>query len=187
MFSILAAALILKNVAYAPNGSTDQVMDVFWTSTPPKAPVLFIHGGSLQETGERRMSAAYADVCRSFVAARMACASMDYRLAPAHGWPAMPDDVASAIVKLRQIIRDRGGDPQRLFVFGHSSGCHLAAIVGTNPEFLKRAGLATTDLAGIIAMGCTLDREDAALRGLTAEQIRVPFSHDAGGCDVRHC
>ena len=32
--------------------------------------------------------------------------------------------------------------------------------------------------AGVVAMGCTLDREDAAVRGLTADQIRAPFMHD---------
>jgi acetyl esterase/lipase len=104
---------------------------------------------------------------------------MDYRLVPRHQWPAMPDDVASAVVTLRKLVKDRGSDPQRLFLFGHSSGCHLAAIVATNPSYLQRRGLAPRDLAGIIAMGCTLDREDAALRGLTADSIRAPFARSS--------
>jgi acetyl esterase/lipase len=175
---LLAATLIARGVAYAHDGGPDQVMDLFWTAKTPIATVLFIHGGSLQESGERRNSPAYAHVCTPFVAAGIACASMDYRLAPRHSWPAMPDDVAAAILHLREIISQRGGDPHRLFLFGHSSGGHLAAIVGTNPEYLQRAGLSTKDLAGVIAMGCSLDRNDAAARGLTAEQIRAPFSRD---------
>jgi acetyl esterase/lipase len=175
---LIAVTLIAHGVPYAQSASPEQVMDVFWTAKTPIATVLFIHGGSLQETGERRNSPAYAHVCNPFVAAGIACASMDYRLAPSHSWPAMPDDVAAAILALRAIITKHGGDPQRLYLFGHSSGCHLAAIVGTNPEYLKRFGLTTKDLAGVMAMGCTLDRNDAALRGLTADQIRVPFSRD---------
>jgi arylformamidase len=166
-------------VPYVANGTADQVMDVYWTGGRPKATVLFIHGGSLEMTGERRDSPAYRHVCEPFVAAGIACASMDYRLAPDHRWPAMPNDVVSAVVALRKMIDAHGGDRQKLFLFGHSSGCHLAAIVGTNGEYLRAQGLSTTDLGGVIAMGCTLDREDAALRNLTADSIRAPFSRDA--------
>ena len=175
---LFAVALILKNVAYVPDAGPDQRMDIYWTPKVPAATVLFIHGGSLQEAGERRSSPPYDQVCQPFVRAGIACANMDYRLAPSHPWPAMPNDVAAAVANLRPLIADRGGDPKRIFLVGHSSGCHLAAIVGTNPEYLKGAGLTPSDLAGVIAMGCTLDREDAALKGWTAETIRAPFARD---------
>jgi acetyl esterase/lipase len=168
----------LKNIPYVENGGPDQVMDLSWPRTRPKATVLFIHGGSLEESGERRTSPPYRNVCKPFVAAGMACASMDYRLAPSHLWPAMPHDAAAAVAKLRQLVAERGGDPKRIFLFGHSSGCQLAAVLGTNATYLRSVGLAPTDLAGVIAMGCTLDREDAALRGLTADAIREPFARD---------
>lgn len=170
----LAAALA---VPYVADGTADQVLDFYWPSGQPKATVLFIHGGSLQESGERRSSAMYAHVCEPFVAAGIACATMDYRLAPKHQWPAMPDDVAAAVAKVRELVAARGGDKSKVYLFGHSSGCHLAAIVATNPAHLAKAGLKPADLAGIVAMGCTLDREDAALRRLTAEQIRKPFAN----------
>src|SRR4030095_16389680 len=73
-----APTLAAKTVAYVPNGTPDQVMDVFWTPGKPTATVLFIHGGSLQESGERRSSPEYARVCEPFVSAGIACASMDY-------------------------------------------------------------------------------------------------------------
>jgi acetyl esterase/lipase len=169
---------LAKVVRYVDNGLPDQVMDTFWPSARPTAAVLFIHGGSLQEGGERRNDAAYRNVCVPFVRAAIACASMDYRLAPAHRWPAMPEDVASALAVFRKLAVAHGVDPKTIFLFGHSSGCHLAAIVATNQAYLETAGLQPSDLAGVIAMGCTLDREDAALRRLTAEQIRTPFRAD---------
>ncbi|MFL6259309.1 MAG: alpha/beta hydrolase [Thermoanaerobaculia bacterium] len=168
----------LKNIPYVENGGPDQVMDLSWPRTAPKATILFIHGGSLEEAGERRTSPPYRNVCKPFVAAGMACASMDYRLAPSHSWPAMPNDVAAAVAKLRQLVVQRGWAPKRIFLFGHSSGCHLAAVLGTNATYLRSVGLTPADLAGVIAMGCTLDREDAALRGLTADRIREPFAQD---------
>jgi acetyl esterase/lipase len=82
-------------VGYADNGTPDQVMDIHWPSSQPTATILFIHGGSLQESGERRTSREYRDVCTQFVKSGIACASMDYRLAPSHRWPAMPNDVAT--------------------------------------------------------------------------------------------
>ena len=170
---------MVRDVAYVDDAESEQHMDVFWPPSQARATVLFIHGGSLQESGERRSSPVYRDVCRRFVSAGIACASMDYRLAPSHKWPAMPEDVVSAVVALRKLVQERGGDANRLFLFGHSSGCHLAAIVGTNPVYLGSKGLSPRDLAGVIAMGCTLDREDAALRGFTVETIRVPFARSA--------
>jgi acetyl esterase/lipase len=177
-YAYAAEPLVLTGIPYVQNGTPDQVMDVYWTAAKPKATVLFIHGGSLKESGDRRTSPAYAHVCEPFVGAGFACASMDYRLAPTNVWPAMPNDVASAVSKLRQLVEERGGDKARIVLFGHSSGCHLAASVGTNPAYLATAGLKPSDLAAIIPMGCTLDREDAALRGLTADRIREPFSKD---------
>lgn len=173
------AAYAQKDIPYVKDGSADQVMDFYWPASKPSASVLFIHGGSLQQSGERRTSTAYAHVCEPFVAAGIACGSLDYRLAPSHVWPAMPDDVASGVAKMRALIADRGGDPHKLFLFGHSSGCLLAAILGTNPQYLAKVGLKPSDLGGVIAMGCTLDREDAAIRQLTADVIRQPFSRDA--------
>jgi acetyl esterase/lipase len=180
---ILASTLPLAaeppaTIQYVEHGTPDQTMDVFWPSGRPVAAVLFIHGGSLSESGERRSSPAYRDVCVPFVKAGVACASTDYRLSPTYKWPAMPNDVAAAVATFRRLIAERGDEPGRLFLFGHSSGCHLAAILATNPDYLQSVGLKPSDLGGVIAMGCTLDRGDAALRGLMADGIRAGFSRD---------
>jgi acetyl esterase/lipase len=108
---------------------------------------------------------------------------MDYRLAPTSQWPAMPNDVASALSFLKKEVAARGADSRKIFLFGHSSGCHLASIVGTNPVYLRSAGLDPGSVAGVIAMGCILDRDDATIRQLTADKIRSAFNRDAQ--DVR--
>lgn len=166
-------------IAYADGAHPEQVLDLWWPDARPDATVLFVHGGSLDESGERRTSSMYRDVCRPFLAAGFACASTDYRLAPSFQWPAMPLDVAEAVAKVREAVAERGADPGRLVLFGHSSGCHLAAVLGTNPTYLETVGLSPGDLAGLVLMGCTLDRFDTALRGATPETIREPFERDA--------
>jgi acetyl esterase/lipase len=167
------------DVSYVENGTLDQKFDVYWAPNPHASTVLFIHGGSLKEAGERRSSAPYRDVCRPFVAIGISCASMDYRLAPAYRWPAMPNDVAAAVARLRLSIGARGGDPHKLFLFGHSSGCHLAAVVAADPSYLRSVQLNPSDLAGVIPMGCTLDPHDYRLRRVAVDEVRKAFEKDA--------
>jgi len=65
-----------------------------------------------------------------------------------------------------------GGDPAKLFVFGHSSGCHLAAILGANPKYLAAVGLSPSDLAGVVAMGCVLAPLEQATTRFTIDELR---------------
>lgn len=171
-----------RNVAYVPGGTPDQTLDLYVPAGPPGsegfATVVFIHGGSLQEKGERRTSPVYEHVCDPFVARGIACATIDYRLAPTHRWPAMPDDAAAAFAWVRSNVEALGGDPGRVFLFGHSSGCHLAATLGANPKFLEKVGLSPADVAGVVAMGCVLAplREpfrQAAEAGAGLDQIKT--------------
>ena len=161
-----------RNRAYVEAGTADQTLDFEAPAAKGFASVLFLHGGSLQESGERRSSPVYARVCEPFLAAGIACASADYRLAPTHKWPAMPLDAAAAVKWVRARAAALGGDPAKVFVFGHSSGCHLAAILGANPKYLKAVGLAPSDLGGVIAMGCTLAPLEDVTSRLTIEQLR---------------
>ena len=113
--------------------------------------VLFIHGGSL--TSGDKADDDYRNACAPFLGAGIACANVNYRLAPMHAWPAQAEDVATAVVWVRAQIASRGGDPHKLFLMGHSSGATLAALVGTDERYLARHGLKTTDLRGVVAMG----------------------------------
>lgn len=162
-----------RNQVYVAGGSADQVLDFDAPAGTKGYPtVIFIHGGSLQESGERRTSPVYARVCEPFLAAAMGCATIDYRLAPTHKWPAMPLDAAAAVKWVKTRVTAAGGDPARLFVFGHSSGCHLAAILGANPKYLAAVGLAPSDLAGVIPMGCVLAPLEQATTRFTIDELR---------------
>jgi acetyl esterase len=68
--------------------------------------------------------------CRA-LANRSGClvASVDYRLAPEHRFPAAVDDAYAATVWAAEKIGDFGGDAARLAVGGDSAGGNLAAVV----------------------------------------------------------
>jgi acetyl esterase/lipase len=165
-----------RNERYVASGTADQVLDLDTPASPGFATVVFIHGGSLQESGERRNSPVYAKVCEPFLAAAIACATIDYRLAPTHKWPAMPLDAAAAFRWVRDKVVSLKGDPGRLFLFGHSSGCQLAAVLGANPKYLGSVGLTPADVAGIVAMGCVLAPLEEATSKVTMEELRARWS-----------
>ena len=171
---------VLRNQAYVTGGTPDQVLDLHTPATVGYSTVVFIHGGSLQESGERRSSPMYARVCEPFLAAGMACATIDYRLAPTHRWPAMPLDTASAFKAVRARVTELKGNPARVFLFGHSSGCQLAAVLGANPKYLAAVGLTPADVGGVIAMGCVLAPLEDFTTRFTMEQLRErwPKSED---------
>ncbi len=163
-----------RDVPYVAGGSVDQRLDLHVPDGAKGFPtVVFFHGGSLQKSGERRSSPVYARVCEPFVLAGIGCATVDYRLAPDHKWPAMLDDAAAAVHWVKTNIGTRGGDPDRIFLFGHSSGCHLAAVLGANPKYLKKVGLTPAAVAGVIAMGCTLAPLEEATSRVSLEELKA--------------
>ncbi len=168
-----------RNIPYRANPIPDQHMDVYPPAGTVRAPVvLFIHGGSLDAAGERRNSAIYAPVCPGLAHRGILCVTMDYRLAPTYRWPAMPQDVAAAVRWLKDSIAARGGDPERMFLVGHSSGCHLAALVALDTSYLAEQGLHSGALAGVVAMGCTLAPWDAVGKAVTQTQLEQAFARD---------
>lgn len=119
-----------------PYGSApENLADVFAPQAPGKAalPVLiFVHGGGFTG-GERRTgpgSPFYDNV--GVWAARHGFVGVDitYRRAPKGVWPAAAQDVAAAVAWVRTTIARHGGDPDRIYLMGHSAGAtHVASYV----------------------------------------------------------
>lgn len=198
MLLLLLVAAVAAEAQVPPGGTTHryatasdaQVLDVYVPSVEGFSTVLFVHGGSLVESGETRASLVYRDVCRPFVRHDIGCATMDYRLAPTHQWPAMPEDVAAATNWLFTHLPALGGRTDRIFLFGHSSGCHLVALAATDSRWLGAYGRGPGDLAGVIAMGCTLNPYDTTGTALPPDQLaqlfrRVPSEVEVWGT-VQH-
>lgn len=79
-------------------------------------------------------------------------ACCDYRPIPGAGARHMAQDAAAAFAWLRANATARGGDPNRIFLMGHSAGGHLSALINCDPSWLGAQGLSPADLAGVILM-----------------------------------
>ena len=62
-------------------------------------------------------------------------------------------DIAKAIRWVHDHAKDYGGDPNSIFVMGHSAGAHLAALVCTDDSYFKAEKLSFADHQGLRARG----------------------------------
>ncbi len=170
-----APSRVLRGLAYASDGDSNRQLDLYLPPGKEFPTVLFIHGGSL--TGGDKDDEDYRGICNPFPESGIACATMNYRLFPAVKWPLPMQDVAAAFAWLKSHIAEYGGTPARIFLFGHSSGCLLSSLLGTDEAYLHEQGLKLQDIAGVVAMGCRLNNKvDPA--GASPEQIRRHFERD---------
>lgn len=88
--------------------------------------VLAIHGGGFR-AGKRT---SYHPLCIKLAQRGYTCASMSYRLAPRHQFPAPVEDAKAAVRFLRANAAKYNVDPLRIGVTGGSAGGHLALMVG---------------------------------------------------------
>ena len=101
--------------------------------------VLVIHGGGWTggDKGGSDKPGSGADITPLFAAldnSPFLWCSMNYRLAPAHRWPACLEDVKTAVGWLKAHASEYGGDPSRIALLGHSAGGHLALLAGELPD-----------------------------------------------------
>jgi acetyl esterase/lipase len=139
-------------------GAADRnLLDVFTpeTGSSPRPVLIFVHGGAFVGGNKRAPGSPFYDnimlwaVKNGFVGV-----NVTYRLAPQSSWPAGAEDLAAAVQWVANGIGERGGDPARLYLMGHSAGAvHVASYV-SHPEFHKVKG---GGLAGAILVSGIYD------------------------------
>ncbi|MDA0808857.1 MAG: alpha/beta hydrolase [Planctomycetota bacterium] len=157
MSSLASAQQLTADVPYVENGHARHVLDIYTPqkSTDEKLPVMFwIHGGGWQ-AGDKSDVALKPEVLteRGFVVV-----STNYRLLPEVTMDVLTRDVAKSFGWVYRNISKYGGDPQRIFVGGHSAGAQLAALVCIDDRYLKAEGVAFDVLRGCVPVdGDTYD------------------------------
>lgn len=110
-------------------------------ATKPHPAALWLFGGGWSD-GSRAGGVSYWS---SLLAAHgIACASVDYRLSGDAPFPAQIHDVKAAIRWLRANADTYQIDPERIGVWGHSAGGHLAALAALTGDLSELEGSSGT-------------------------------------------
>ena len=115
--------------------------------------VVFFYGGNWT-TGER---ADYAFVGRALASRGIVVVIPDYRLYPEVRYPDFLDDSAQAVAWAAKNIARYGGDPNNLFLMGHSAGAYNAAMLALDERWLRKQGLSSKALSGWIGLAGPYD------------------------------
>ncbi len=115
--------------------------------------LLFMHGGYWTHGYKGWLGF----MAPAFVSLPAIFISVSYRLAPAAPYPAALADCLSALAWVHKNIAEYGGDPQRLFIGGHSAGGHLAALVALRPSLLPAYGLPGNALSACFSISGVYD------------------------------
>ena len=152
-----------KRVAYGP--SNVERLDIFRT-TGAQAPVhIFVHGGAWR--GGSAAGSAYP--AEMFMNAGAHYIALDFvRVQDANGsLMVMAEQVRRAIAWVSKNAASFGGDPARLYVSGHSSGAHLAAVALTT-DWRKDFGLPQDIVKGALLSGGIYDLKGPRLSSRSA-------------------
>lgn len=137
--------------------------DVFTPEEPQGLDVvIFLHGGGWTN-GYKEWSGFMAP---GITAQSCLLVTPTYRLAPENRYPVFLRDAIIAIREIRARIAEFGGNPDRIFLAGHSAGAHLASQIALRPDLCIENGLPADALSACLPISAILDmRSDAPTPG----------------------
>ncbi len=119
------------------------VLDLYYPNALRKLPVIiWFHGGGL-EGGDKSIPERLKNQGLLVV-------SPNYRLYPKVRKPSFIEDAAAAVAWVFKNIERYGGDPDQIFVSGHSAGGYLANMIAMDKKWLKAHQIDADHIAGVI-------------------------------------
>jgi acetyl esterase/lipase len=155
-----------KDIAFGKDEK--QKLDLYAPRGAKGAPiVIYVHRG--EWTKGDKFEVSYKP--KFFTENGIVFISTNYRLYPAAKFPAHAEDVASAVRWAVDHAAEFGGDPKKVFLMGHSAGCHLSTLVALDPKYLAAVKLKPSDIRGVIAWsGGAYDLVDKVAQGGSYKQ-----------------
>lgn len=130
------------------------LLDIYEPKGLSSAPVLmFVHGGGWQ-SGDKSL---YSYLGRTFASQGFTTVVISYRLTPEVQHPGHIQDVARAFAWIYRNIAQHNGNPERVFVAGHSAGGHLTALLALDERYLNAEGLSTNRIRGAMPISGVYD------------------------------
>ena len=144
-----------RDIGYAEPKNERQTLDVYAPREGKNHPVVFwIHGGGWQagdKTDVQTKLQAFVD--RGFV-----FVSTNYRFVPNVTIKETARDIAKSVRWVHDHAQEYGGDPNTIYVMGHSAGAQLAALVCTDDRYPRGEKLSLSIIEGCVPVdGDTYD------------------------------
>jgi acetyl esterase/lipase len=133
-----------------------QRMDLYFpVQKASSAPVLlFLHGGGFRE-GDRKQ---YGYVAEPFAQHGIITVVASYRLTSGgFKYPDQPDDARALVAWIHRNIAKHGGNPNAIYVSGHSAGAILAADIGVDLSWMDQMKVPRSALRGIVPISGSYD------------------------------
>ena len=140
-----------KNITYLHADSakdrSSQTLNVFAPAKRNQLTdvLIFVYGGAWN-SGRKEI---YNFFGTRWARKNMLTVIVDYPKSPKANYDEMAFDIAKSVKWVKENIASYGGNPDRIFISGHSAGGHLAALVGIKKDYFLRAGIANP-LKGIV-------------------------------------
>jgi acetyl esterase/lipase len=134
--------VLISDVIYGEADGIPLLLDICMPvkSDQPLPVIMFIHGGGWR-FGDKAASGGLTN--RTFAKFGFVTCSVNHRLTTEAPFPAQIHDVKAAVRWLRGNASEYNIDPERIGVWGHSSGGHLSALLGLSydtPELEGNSG-----------------------------------------------
>jgi acetyl esterase/lipase len=144
-------------------------LDLFVPADRKDYPVIvLVHGGAWC-LGDNRCWGLYSSVGEFLAGRGIGVALPNYRLSPQVKHPEHVKDVARAVAWVHHHIAEHGGNPERIFLVGHSAGGHLVSLLATDERYLKAVGVKADIIRGVVGVSGVYrippGRVDATLGG----------------------
>ena len=123
-------------------------LDVYYSQKDSNRDVLiFVHGGAW-ESGSKDL---YSYLGRNFVRAGLVTVLINYSLSP-NPIQRMAQDCTAAVMWVYQNISVYGGNPNRIFLMGHSAGGHLIELINADTRYFAEYRIRRNPIFGIILL-----------------------------------
>ena len=128
-----------RDVKYGP--ADRNLLDIFLpeTAAPPRPVLIFVHGGAFVGGNKRTTptSPFYDNIMLWAAKNGFVGVNVTYRLAPLAPWPAGAEDMAAAVQWVTDKIGERGGNPARIYLMGHSAARFTSQTMCRIPNFTR--------------------------------------------------
>jgi len=141
---------VVRDIAYVPNANyadNKDKLDLYLPEGRTNVPVIVSYYGGALMAGDKSQQ---AFIGQRFASAGFATAVVNYRLSPAVMHPAHIQDAAASFAWVKRNIAKYGGNPDQVFVIGHSAGAYLVALLATDERYVAAHKLSLRDIRGVV-------------------------------------